>query len=191
MFILLEWNRFALAANVDFEPCRAGGDRQVLVAELADHVKGFARRLVEREPQLVLRNRTLDFSAHVSGRLEESVCGHETVEGLMRTLEVVMADVVLEPPLRVDDVREDRAAEKFVPQRLPETLDLAERLRMLRPTADVLDSESFEVLLEFGLAAPHGVLPTVVGQHFCRCTVRRYTALESLHHERGLLVVRE
>jgi hypothetical protein len=58
----------------------------------------------------------------------------------MRTLEVVVREVVLEPALRIDEVRKHRAAEKLVPQRLPEALDLAECLRMLRSTTNVLDA---------------------------------------------------
>ena len=123
--------------------------------------------------------------------LEEAIGRHEAVERLVRALEVVVADVVREPVLRVLHVREDRAPQKLVPQRLPEALDLAERLRMLRPTADVLDAHPCERFFKLGLAAPHRVLPAVVGQHFRRRTVRRDAALEGLHHERRLLVVRE
>ena len=109
----------------------------------------------------------------------------------MRSLEVVVADVVLEPALRVDDVREDCAPQKLVPQRLPESLDLAERLRMLRSASNVLDAKALEVLFKLGSPAPHRVLPTVVRQHFRRRSVRRKAALECLHHERRLLMVRE
>jgi hypothetical protein len=123
--------------------------------------------------------------------LEEAVGWHEPIERLMRALEVVVTDVVLESALRVDDVREHRAPEKLVPQRLPESLHLAQRLRVLRPTADVLDAPALEVLLELGLATPHRVLPAVVGQHLRRLTVRGDTTLERLHHQRRLLVVRE
>jgi hypothetical protein len=43
---LPEWNRFALASDVDLEARRTGGDRQVLIAELTDDVEGLARRLL-------------------------------------------------------------------------------------------------------------------------------------------------
>ena len=88
-------------------------------------------------------------------------------------------------------MREDRTAEKLVPQRLPEALDLAERLRVLRPTPDVVNTHPPECLFEFRFAAPHRVLPPVVGQHFDRLTVCRDAVLEGLHHERRLLVMRE
>jgi hypothetical protein len=123
--------------------------------------------------------------------LEEAVGRHEPIERLVRPLEVVVAEIVLEPALGVDDVREHRATEKLVPERLPEALDLAQRLGMLRSAADVVDAHPRQLLLEFGLAAPHRVLPSVVGQHLGRLPVRRDGALESFHHERRLLVVRE
>ncbi len=163
----------------------------MLIAELADDVERLAWWLLESEAQLVRCDRTLDLCAHVGSRLEEAVSGHEPVERLMRTLEVVVADEVIEPLLRVDDMREHRAAEKLVPQRLPESLDLAERLRMLRPAADVLDPHPRQCLFELGLAPPHRVLAPVVGQHFRGLPVRGDAALERFHHERRLLVVRE
>jgi hypothetical protein len=129
---------------VDFEAARTSGDRQPLIAELTDDIKRFAWWLFEREPQLVGSDGALDLGAHVRRRLEEAIGRHESVERLVRPLEVVVTDEVIQPPLRVDDVREDRAAEKLVPQCLPEALDLTERLRMLRPTADVLHAQARE-----------------------------------------------
>jgi hypothetical protein len=176
---------------MDLQARRAGGDRQPLIAELPHHVKRLTRRLFEREPQLVLRDRALDLGADMRRGLEEAICGDQAVERLVRPLEVVVADVVRESVLRVLHVREHRAAQKLVPQRLPEALDLAERLRMLRPTTDVLDAHARERFFELGLAAPHRVLTSVVGQHLGGLTVRGDTALEGLHHQRRLLMVRE
>lgn len=176
---------------MDLEPGRAGGDRQPLIAELADDVERLARRLLEREPQLVGRDRALDLRAHVRGRLEVTVGRDEPVERLVRALEIIVADEVIEPALRVDDVREHGAAEELVPQGLPEAFDLAERLGMLRPAADVLHAHAREQLLELRLAAPHRVLPAVVGQHLGRLAVRRDATVEGLHHERRPLVMCE
>ncbi len=176
---------------MDLEPCRTGGDREPLIAELPDDVEGLSRRLLEREPQLVRRHRTLDLRADMGRGLEEAIRGDEAVECLVRALEVVVADEVVEPALRVDDVREDRPTQKLVPQRLPEAFHLAQGLRMLRATADVLDAHPCQRLLEFGLAPPHRVLPAVVGQDLGRLPVRRYSALERLHHQRRLLVMRQ
>lgn len=62
---------------------------------------------------------------------------------------------------------------------------------MLRTTADVLDAHPLQRLLELRLASPHRVLPSVVGQHLGRLSVRRDASLERLHHQRRLLVVRK
>jgi hypothetical protein len=191
MGVLLEGNGLGLVADVDLEPGRARRDRQPLIAELSDDVEGLTRRLLERQAELVRADRALDFGADVGGRLEEAIGRDESVECLVRPLEVVVADEVVEAPLCVDDVGEHGAAEKLVPQRLPESLDLAERLRVLRPAADVMHAHAREQFLELGLAAPHRVLPTVVGQDLCRLPVRRDAPLERLHHQSRLLVVRE
>jgi hypothetical protein len=189
MRILLERNRLGGVADADIEPLLAGCDREALITELTDDVEGFAWLLFERESQCVLRDLLLDCLAHVRRGAEESICWNKAVESLMRSLEVVVREVMFEPALRVDEVREHRAAEKLVPQRLPETLDLAERLRMLRATADVLDAVALERLFELGPSTPHRVLPTVVGQHFLWLTVRRDAAFEGFHHQSGFLVV--
>jgi hypothetical protein len=191
MSVLLEWNRLGLVADVDLEATRTCGDRQPLIAELSDDVKRFTWWLFESEPELVGGDRALDLSAHVRRRLEKAIGRYESVERLVRPLEVVMTDEVIQTPLRIDDVREHGAAEKLVPERLPEALDLAERLRMLWPTADVLHAQTREQLFELRLAAPDRVLTTVVGQHLRRRSVRGDAALECLHHQRRLLVMRE
>lgn len=169
----------------------AGGDGQALIAELPDDVEGLARWLLERESHLVLRDLALDDLPHVRGGAEVAVGGHGAIERLVRTTEVVVIHEVLEAPLRVDDVREDGAAEKLVPQGLPEALDLAEGLRVLRSAADVANAEPRQLLFELGLAAPDRVLPTVVRQHFLGLTERRDAALERFHYQRRLLMVRE
>lgn len=102
-------------ADVHLQPLLAGGDRQPLIAELADDVERLARRLLEREPQLVGCDRAFDLRANVRRRLEKPIGRHEAIERLMRTLEVVVADEVREPLLRIDDVSEHRATEELVP----------------------------------------------------------------------------
>jgi hypothetical protein len=178
-------------ADVDLEPLSAGRDRQALIAELADDVERFAHGLIQGEAQRIRRNRALDLDTHVRRRLEEAIGRDQSVERLMRSLEVVVGQVVHESLLRVDGVCEHRAAEELVPQGPPEPLHLAQRLRVLRPTADVQDAQPGERLFELGPSSPHRVLPAIVGQHLLRLTVRRHAVLERLHHQRRLLVVRE
>jgi hypothetical protein len=109
----------------------------------------------------------------------------------VRSLEVVAFDEKPKSPLAIGEVCEDRAAEKLVPQCLPEALDLAERLRMLWPALDVPDPILPKPLLEERLAAPRRVLSPLVGQDLLRHTESCDPSLECLQDQRALLVVRQ
>ena len=143
-------------------------DRQVAVAEPADEVEGLAGLAVLRHPHGVVGDVALDRLSHVRCRAEEAVRRHEPPERLVRSLEVVRVDEEPQPPHAVGEVREDRSRQQLLPERLPEALDLAERLRVLRPALDVPDALPPQLLLEGALAAPDRVLPPLVGQHLLR-----------------------
>ncbi len=189
--LLSQCNHLLVVAELHLERVALRGDRHVAIAEASDEVEGFARRLLARQPHLVVGNALLDRRAHVRSRAEESVRGHEPLERLVRALEVVRVDEMPDAPVTVREVREDRAREKLVPERLPEALDLAERLRVLRAAFDVSDAVSPKLLLEFRLAAPHRVLPPLVRQYLARGAVPRNRASERFHHETRLLLVGE
>lgn len=148
------------------------------------------RRLLLRQAQRVRRHLGLDRRAHVHRRAEEPVGGDRAVEPLMRSLEVVVLDEQRHPPLTVRKVREHRLAQELLPERLPEALDLPQRLRMLRPALHMRDAVSPQQLRELGLATPRRVLPPLVGQHLARLAVLRHPALDRLQHQRRLLVMR-
>jgi hypothetical protein len=109
----------------------------------------------------------------------------------MRSLEVVAFDEKPKTPLAIREVCEDRAAEKLVPQRLPEALDLSERLRVLWPALDVPDPILAQPLLEERLAAPGRVLSPLVGQDLLRHPESCHPSLERLQDQRPLLMVRQ
>lgn len=109
----------------------------------------------------------------------------------MRPLEVVALDEERDALVAVGEVGKHRPRQKLVPERLPESLHLAHRLRMLRPALHVTDPVQPKLLLEVRLAAPRRVLPTLIRQHLLRLAVRRDSALEGLHHQLRLLMVRE
>ena len=108
----------------------------------------------------------------------------------MRAPEVVGLDEESDPPLAIVEIREDRPREKFLPQRLPEALDLAQRLRVVRPALDVPDALPAQLLLEIGVPAPRHVLPSLVGQDLARRAVLRDPARQRLQHQRRALVMR-
>lgn len=86
----------------------------------------------------------------------------------MRTLEVVVLDEQRHAPLAVLEVGKHGARQQLLPQRLPEALDLAAGLRMVRSALDVPDAVTLELGLELGVATPARVLPPLIGQDLAR-----------------------
>jgi hypothetical protein len=192
LILLLQLDRLRLlVAQLDAQPAPLRCDAQLAVAEPAHQIEWLPRRLLEREPARVLRHRALDRRPHLRSRSEEAVRRHQAAERLVRPLEVVRMHVEREPARAVIEVGEDRPREKLLPQRLPEALDLAERLRMLRAALHVPDALPPELLLKLRLAAPGRVLSPLVRQNLTRHTERRDAPLESLHHQRRALMVSE
>jgi hypothetical protein len=92
--------------------------------------------------------------------------------------------VILHPPAealpRFLEGREPRPADELFPDRLPEAFDLPKRLRMVRPTADMLDPVSCQFLLKLGLAVPTRILPAIIRQHLLGHPVRSHATPEYL-----------
>jgi len=109
----------------------------------------------------------------------------------VRPLEVVRVHEEPQPPLAVGVVGKHRAAQKLLPERLPEALHLAQRLRVLRTALDVTDPLTPQLLLEVRLAAPRRVLTSLVREDLLRRAVGGDAERERLHHQRRPLVVRQ
>ena len=107
----------------------------------------------------------------------------------MRSLKVVVLDEQRHAALAVLEVREHRAAEEFLPQGLPEPLDLAASLRMVRAALHMMDAVAFELRFELRGPAPGGVLSALVGQDLLRRSVLGNGACECLEHEHAPLMV--
>jgi hypothetical protein len=84
---------------------------------------------------------------------------------------VVILDPVTEALARLLEGRKARPHQELLVDRLPEALDLAQRLRVMRPAAQMMHPPLGQFPLEGRLAPPVGVLPAVVGQHFLRRAV--------------------
>lgn len=134
------------------------------------------------ETERVVRDVLLHRFAHLRCSTEETVRRHEPSQSLVWPLEVVAVDEEREPAREVGEVREDRAAEELVPQRLPESLCLAQRLWMLGTTPDVPNPILPERALEVRLSAPGCVLPAVVRENLLGRPVLCKAELEGLHH---------
>lgn len=191
MFSLLgKRDRRLLSSDANLQSRSARVDAEILVAQAADQVEGFARRLLARHAQRIGRHRRLYRRSHLWGRAEEAIGGRHALERLMRALEVVVLHEERCAPLAIVEVGEHRPRQELLPQGLPEALDLAAGLRVVRPALHVRDAVPLELLLEGGRTAPRGVLAALVGEDLARGAVVGDAARERLHHERALLVVR-
>ena len=180
-----------LVPDTDIEPAAFGRDGQVAVTEATDEIERLSQRLFVRKPHRVGCDCFLDGGAHVRSRAEEAVCRDKALECLVRTLEVVRVDEKLNASVAISEVGKDGAREKLVPKRLPEALDLAERLRVLRSALDVANAVEMELPLEVGLAAPRRVLTALVGENLTRLSERGDAPLQRFDDELRALMVRE
>jgi hypothetical protein len=190
VLILGEGNRLRCIADLDAQFASRRRDAEILVAEATDEVKRFLSRFVLRQPKRVVLHVRLDRSADVRCRAEESVGGHETLDALMRTVKVVVLDEQSDSPLAVREVCKHGLLQKLLPERLPESLDLAERLRVLRPTSHVRDAVASKQVLEVRRPAPRRVLPPLVGQDLARLTVLGDATLDGFDDQGRFLVMR-
>jgi hypothetical protein len=178
-----------LGADADLEAGAGGGDGEVAVAEPADQVEGFARWLLAGQAQGVGGDLGFDHGTHLGTGAEEAVRRRQALQRLVRALEVVVLDEEGDAALAVVEVGKHGAGQKLFPQGLPETLDLAAGLRMVRPALDVLDAIPAQLFLEVGGAAPGGVLPALVGQDLARCAVVGDGPRQGFHDQGTALVV--
>ena len=165
-------------------------DREVLVAQPPHDVERRPRRLLLGQAQCVLLHRRLDRRAYLRRRAEEPIGRREALKPLVRPLEVVVLHEQRRSPLTVVEVRKDGARQELLPHRLPEALNLAARLRVMRPALHVPDAMAAKLLLESRLATPRRVLAPLVGEDLARRPVVRDPARERLHHQRAPLMVR-
>jgi hypothetical protein len=168
LVLLSEGDGGVLIAHPHAQGGAAGADGKLAIAQLAGEVKRLASGLLTRQAQRVVSHRRLDALAHHARGTEEPVRRRRPFKPLVRTLEVVVLDEQVHPTLAVLEVREHRPREQLLPQRLPEPLDLAAGLWMMRTALDVLDPVPLQFRFELRRAAPRGVLTALVGQDLPR-----------------------
>jgi hypothetical protein len=105
------------------------------------------------------------------GHLEITVGRTQAVDALVRTTVVVVPDPQSQTLTRFVETAELRPVQKLTKHRLPETLDFAQRHRMVRCRLDMLDPVLLQFLLKLRRPAPVRVLPAVVGKHLLGYTV--------------------
>jgi hypothetical protein len=166
-------------------------DRQVAITQAPNQVERLLRRARVSQAHRVVGDVLLHRFTHLRRCLEEAIRRHQTVERLMRTLKVVRLNEQADPLLAIGEVVEHRARQELVPERLPEPLDLPERHRVLWSALDVLDAMLLQRGFEIRRPAPRCVLTTVVREQLLGRAVFRDAALECLHHELALLMMRD
>jgi len=147
--------------------------------------------LAQSQPQGVLLTALAQGFLHILGQTIEPIGRTRPLDPLMRSLVVVVVDPVIESLAGVGKGGEDRLAQKLAPDRLPEALDLAQRHRMVRCTADVADALLAQHLLKTRLPAPGYELPTMVGQDLSRCAPLAQRALQDLEHRFAALLAKQ
>ena len=150
----------------EFEFSFFGAQNDRLAFHAADHVKRSARLAAQSHLQEVLLDAGLHGFAQLGLDLEETVRRTQAFDALVRTLVIVIFDPELDALTGRFKALELGALKELLPEGGPEALDLAQGHGMVRPGFEM----RHPVFLEFGLearsAAPGGVLPAVVGEHF-------------------------
>ena len=136
-----------------------------LRAQPPDHVERILRLAAQRQFQQVLLQALFHRLAHLLLHGEVPVGGHQTIQRLVRPLVVVVFHPQRHALPRRFEAVELGPHQELLPDSPPEPLDLAQRHRMVRGAADMMDAVLGQLLLEARLAVPAGVLPPVVREH--------------------------
>ena len=162
----------AVHHELDLAFLRLQHDR--LLAQSPDHVERTLGLTAQRQFLHVRGDAAFDHRPQFFGDREESIRRTETVERLVRSLVVIVLHPQPNPLPRLIEAVELGSTEKLLPDRFPEPLHLAQRHRVMRLAAEVMDVILRQLLLEARLPAPGGVLPTVVGEHLLGHAVLRH-----------------
>jgi hypothetical protein len=168
----------------EFAFLRAQDDR--LAFHPPHHVEGRARFAAQRHLQEIIFDPGFEGLAQFSLDFEEAVGGAQPTDPLVRSLMVVIFDPGLDPLAGVLEGIELRPRQELLPDRGPEPFDFAQGHRVMRAAFDM----GHAVLAQFGFeprgAAPTGILPAVVGEHFLgRFELARADPIHLDHRLRG------
>ena len=140
---------FIVHQHLDFS--LFGPDHHALLPHAAHHIKRVHRTSPKGKFQDVLRHSFLQRLFQVVGDLEEPVGGAQAADTLVGALVIIVRNPEGGSLYRLIEAVKLRTLEEFVLDRLPEPLDFAQRHRMVRTRADVLDAVFFHLPFEAGL----------------------------------------
>jgi hypothetical protein len=178
-------------AHLDLDLFATAHHTHVRAAQLTQQIQRRLRLLSQRQTQRVVLATLLHRFFHIVGDPVEPIRRTGAVEPLVRALVIEIVNPVIQPTAGVGERGEHGFLEKFAPDRLPEALDLAQRHRMLRRTADVLHALLPQHLLEPCLAAPGHELATVVGEDLAWRPPLPDRSLQHLEHRVRILLPKQ
>jgi hypothetical protein len=190
--------------NLHLDLAFLGVQHDRLLAQLSDHVERLLRDTAQRQFLHVGRNATLDDRAQLGRQRKKSIRRTQAVERLVRTLVIVEPHPLSHPLLRLFEGVKLGPREKLRPDRFPEPFDLAQRHRMMRLAAEVMDMVFGQFPFKPRLATPVGVLPAIIRQHLLgnaklarrppihfQDVLRRLAAKQSQPHDVAGMIINE
>jgi len=157
--------------------------RKLLIANLADDKNGLPRGFSRGKPDLVLTQRFFDHLTDIALQFEKTIRGHHPIDPLMRPEVVVVIHIVREALAGLAQLLRLHPLPELLVHRLPESLALSDRLRMMRARHDVPDSLSDHQLLKVTFSAPAKILRPLVRQHLLGFSKTLDTRQQRFHHE--------
>jgi hypothetical protein len=157
-----------IVGDTEFEFAFLGAQDDRLAVQSADHVKGRLGFTAQGQFQEVLLDGGFEGPAQLRLNGEEAVGRTEALQALVWAAVVIIFDPQLDALARVLEAGELGADQKLLPDRGPETLDLAQGHGVVWAASDMGHAVFLQLGFEAAGAAPGGVLAAVVGEHFAR-----------------------
>jgi hypothetical protein len=170
-----------MARQLQHELARLPMHRDRLAPNLAHKEGRRTRPLSRRQAHFVLRQRTLHRLPDLALGPKKTIRRHQIVDPLVGPKVIIVVDEMLEPLTRLLQIQRAHPLPKFIPNRLPQPLAFAHRLRMVASRHHVPYSLLGQKALEFGLASPGKILPPLIGEYFLRASKTLDTAHEGFH----------
>jgi hypothetical protein len=162
-------------------------DHHALAVHTAYHVKRVPGLAAKRHLQNIVLNAVFNSLLELVLDLKVAVCRAQAADPLVRAFVVVVFDPHPHPRTGVFKARKLRPDKKILKYRAPETLDLAQCLRMMRLGFDVLHALLLKLGFKTGRSPPVGVLAAIVREHLLGRVVFGYGRAVDFNHMFGCL----
>jgi len=178
-------------AHLDLDSFSLTLHAHVRTAKFTHQVQRRLGLLAQSQAQGVFLTPLAHRLVHITGQTVEAVSRALAPDALVHPLMIVVAHPVLDALAGITKGGKDRLAQKLLPNRAPEALDLTQRHRVVRRTAHMLHALLLEHLLEARLAPPGHKLPAVVRQDLARRAPLAQRPLDHFQHRLGRLLPKQ